>query len=127
MALLRAENVDWKGRLLSYRRKKTGELCQIHVGAAVEKVLRLLPPVGSLFPYLSGVRACDRATEFKQRCQGLSIQGVTLHSYRYSWAERAKTCGFPERYAQQALAKAARPSTGLRRQCRRKNSIAGGL
>ena len=108
MALLRAENVDWKGRLLSYRRKKTGELCQIHVGAAVEKVLRLLPPAGPLFPYLSGVRACDRGTEFKQRCQGLSIQGVTLHSYRYSWAERAKTCGFPERYAQQALGQSSK-------------------
>jgi len=28
---------------------------------------------------------------------------VTLHSYRYSWAERALKCGFPERFAQQAL------------------------
>jgi len=29
--------------------------------------------------------------------------GITLHSYRYSWAERAKTCGYPERFAQEAL------------------------
>jgi len=28
---------------------------------------------------------------------------VTLHSYRYAWAERAKTCGYPERFAQEAL------------------------
>jgi hypothetical protein len=28
---------------------------------------------------------------------------VTLHSYRYAWAERAKTAGFPQRYAQEAL------------------------
>jgi integrase len=28
---------------------------------------------------------------------------VKLHSYRYAWAERAKTVGYPERYAQQAL------------------------
>jgi len=26
-----------------------------------------------------------------------------LHSYRYAWAERAKTVGYPERFAQMAL------------------------
>lgn len=31
------------------------------------------------------------------------IKGVTLHSYRYAWAERAKVCGYPERFAQEAL------------------------
>jgi len=108
VALLRAENVDWKQRLLTYRRKKTGELCQIQVGAEVEKVLRLLPPTGPLFPYVSGVRVCDRSTEFKKRCRGLGIEGVTLHSYRFSWAEGAKACGFPERYAQQALGQSSK-------------------
>jgi integrase len=29
--------------------------------------------------------------------------GVTLHSYRYAWAERARRCGCPERFAQEAL------------------------
>jgi integrase len=29
--------------------------------------------------------------------------GVTLHSYRYAWAERAKTAGYQERFAQEAL------------------------
>jgi integrase len=28
---------------------------------------------------------------------------VSLHSYRYAWAERAKTAGYPERFAQMAL------------------------
>jgi hypothetical protein len=28
---------------------------------------------------------------------------VSLHSYRYAWAERALKCGYPERFAQQAL------------------------
>jgi integrase len=59
-----------------------------------------------LFPardYLSRVRAGDRATEFKSRCRQLGIVGVTLHSYRYAWAERAKTVGYPERFAQEAL------------------------
>ena len=53
--------------------------------------------------HLGTVRAGDRATEFKQRCDGLGISGVSLHSYRYAWAERALKCGFPERFAQQAL------------------------
>lgn len=44
-----------------------------------------------------------RATEFRQRCEGLGIQGVTLHSYRYAWAERAIIAGYPERFAQLAL------------------------
>ena len=26
-----------------------------------------------------------------------------MHSYRYAWAERAKTAGYPERFAQVAL------------------------
>jgi integrase len=56
-----------------------------------------------LFPYLRTVRAGDRATEFRQRCDGLRISGVSLHSYRYAWAERALKCGYPERFAQQAL------------------------
>jgi integrase len=33
----------------------------------------------------------------------VNITGVTLHSYRYAWAERAKTAGYPERFAQEAL------------------------
>ena len=33
---------------------------------------------------------------------------MTLHSYRYAWAERAKNCGYPERFAQQALGHASK-------------------
>ena len=32
-----------------------------------------------------------------------AIRGVTLHCYRYAWAERAKVVGMPERFAQAAL------------------------
>ena len=103
MALLRAENIDWKERLVTYRRKKSGELAQIHFGPELEAILQSLPKAGPLFPYLRSVREADRATEFRQRCQGLDIEGVTLHCYRYAWAQRAKACGYPERYAQQAL------------------------
>jgi len=52
---------------------------------------------------LRRARSGDRATEFKQRCEGLGITGVSLHSYRYAWAERARKCGYPERFAQEAL------------------------
>ena len=33
----------------------------------------------------------------------MKIEGISLHSYRYAWAERAKTVGYPERFAQEAL------------------------
>jgi integrase len=33
----------------------------------------------------------------------LGIEGVTLHSYRYAWAERGAIAGYPERFAQKAL------------------------
>ena len=66
-------------------------------------MLRRRPAKGSLFPYLKSIRSGDRATEFKQRCEGLGIKDVTLHSYRYAWAERARKCGYPERFAQEAL------------------------
>jgi integrase len=75
----------------------------VHLGAEALNLFKDLPAEGVLFPYLSLVRANDRATEFRSRCQQLEINGVTLHSYRYAWAERAKTCGYPERFAQEAL------------------------
>ena len=56
----------------------------LRFGPDVAGVLRELPQSGPLFPYLRRVRASDRATEFKQRCRGVGIKGVTLHSYRYA-------------------------------------------
>lgn len=103
IAFLEAENIDWKDRVISYARKKTGENAHVRFGPEVEVILRRLPLVGPLFPYLRTVRAGDRATELKQRCRGLGIEGVSLHSYRYAWAERAKGRSSPERFAQEAL------------------------
>jgi integrase len=107
LANLQAEDVDWPNRIISFFRMKTRwRGCtppQIRFGKEVEDILATLPNSGPLFAYLSTVRAGDRATEFKQRCVGLGIQGVSLHSYRYAWAERAKTAGYPERFAQMAL------------------------
>ena len=103
IARLQAEDIDWTDRTVSYERKKTEVPAILFFGDDVETILRRLPTTGPLFPYLITVRSGDRATEFKQHCEGLGIKGVSLHSYRYAWAERAKSCGYPERFAQEAL------------------------
>ena len=103
MARLCAENINGSEKVIVYNRVKNGKLCKIRFGVDAEAVLLTRPRHGLLFPYLASVRECDRATEFKQRCRGLGIAGVSLHSYRYGWAERAMECGFAERYAQAAL------------------------
>jgi len=103
VANLNAEDIDWQKRGISYERQKTHKLPSLTFDLEFEQVLRSLPSSGKLFPNLSKVRPTDRATEFKQRCDSLGISGVTLHSYRYTWAQRAKAAGYPERYAQAAL------------------------
>ena len=103
MARLEAKDIDFEQKVLTYFRSKTGEQAQMSIGPQLESILLKLPKSGPLFPYLITAREADRATEFKQRCNGLAIKGVTLHSYRYAWAQRAKALGYPERWAQQAL------------------------
>ena len=107
LANLHAEDIDWKNRIVSYDRMKlkgrTKTPPQITIGPELETVLRSLPREGHLFPYLRTVSSKDRANEFRQRCHRLGIFNVTLHSYRYAWAKRAKEAGYPERWAQIAL------------------------
>ena len=109
-ARLNAEDVNWADQTICYDRKKlenrqdTGiKPPLIRFGKEVTAILRTLPQSGPLFPYLRKVRAADRATEFKQRCDGLGITGISLHSYRYAWAERARRAGYPLRFAEEAL------------------------
>lgn len=107
LAHLQAEDVDWPARIICFVRQKIRwrdlQPPQIRFGKEVEEILTTLPKEGPLFPSLRNVEATHRATEFRQRCLGLEIHGVTLHSYRYAWAERAKAVGYPERFAQLAL------------------------
>ena len=103
LATLKGEDVDWTNNTVSFFRRKTGVPVLVFLGKETLNLLKDLPSEGFLFPYLATVRAGDRATEFGQRCRRLDIKGVTLHSYRYAWAERAKTAGYPERFAQEAL------------------------
>jgi hypothetical protein len=103
IASLLAEDINWEEGMLAYRRKKTDTPVLIRFGGETAAILRSLPSSGPLFPGLSGMHEKHRAAFFRRRCLTLGISGVSLHSYRYAWAERAKACGYPERFAQQAL------------------------
>ena len=103
IAKLKGEDVDWDNGTVSFFRKKTAAPVIVHLGFASLNLLKDLPANGFMFPYLANVRAGDRATEFASRCHQLGIVGVTLHSYRYAWAERARTAGYPERFAMENL------------------------
>jgi integrase len=103
IASLNAEDIDWGHQAISYRRRKTNQVALLNFGDQVAEVLRSLPLAGPLFPRLAPMHEKHRAKEFHRRCAGLGIKGVTLHSYRYAWAERAKTAGYPERFAMAAL------------------------
>lgn len=103
IANLKAEDVDWEHQAISYHRQKTNQVAILHYGEKVAELLRTLPQQGLLFPRLAVTHEKHRAQEFRRRCNGLGIKGVTLHSYRYAWAERAKSAGYPERFAMAAL------------------------
>jgi integrase len=102
-ANFKAEDIDWPTRTISYFRQKTGSLAQFTISTALEKVLQHLPTTGTLFPQLSTVSESDRASRFRRRSHKAGVFGMTLHCYRYAWAERAKMVGMPERFAQAAL------------------------
>jgi integrase len=103
IATLTAEDVDWQERTIAYRRCKTDVMSLISFGEEVAAILKSLPASGQLFPALARVRECDRAKHFIKRLATVGITGISLHSYRYAWAERAMAAGYPERFAMQAL------------------------
>ena len=103
IAHLQGEDIDYLRKAFSYSRLKTGNLGGMRIRPKAWEVILRRPRTGPLFPYLCSVREADRATEFNQRCVGLGIHGVTLHNYRYGWAERSADAGYPERYAQRVL------------------------
>jgi len=102
-ALMTAGHINWQRKTLSYQRKKTGEWCFLAVGEALERLLRQRPSQGYLFPKIATLSDKDRSAEFARRRRMLKLSGVSLHSYRYAWAERAAESGYLERYAQAAL------------------------
>lgn len=103
VAMLRAEDVDWNDRTIAYQRCKTGVTSLISFGDEVAAILNQLPPTGQLFPALARIHERHRSKLFIKRLATVGITGVSLHSYRYAWAERAKCAGYPERFAMQNL------------------------
>ena len=99
--------------MLSYRRQKTGEWAYLKIGTCLEALLHEFPGEGLLFPTIGKTTNGARSAEFFRRSRLLKIKGVSLHSYRYSWAERVKDCGYPERFAQQLWATAVKLYTEL--------------
>jgi integrase len=103
MANLKAEDIDWGDQVISFFRKKTKSVQIIHFGEEAGIILRSLPGEGLLFPNFAVLDEKHRASWFQMICRWVGIEGISLHSYRYAWAERAKVCGYPERFAQEAL------------------------
>lgn len=106
-ANLTSDNVEWTNRVLSYNRAKLEgrslpPACLV-IGKGLEEVLRQLPKTGPLFPRISLMDDRGRACTFWKLCKRVKVEGISLHSYRYSWAERAKVVGIPQRWAQAAL------------------------
>ncbi|MCI0744798.1 MAG: tyrosine-type recombinase/integrase [Verrucomicrobia subdivision 3 bacterium] len=107
-AVLEAEHIDFQSRTLAYQRAKTGQWAYLTIGSRLQSLLRELPAEGALFPKTAKLTNKDRAAEFRRRCRLLGIEGVSLYSYRYAWAERARRADMPERYAQEALGHASK-------------------
>ncbi len=110
-ANLTADDIDSRNGVLIYRRQKLGpfaEPCRLTIGKKLKVLLRSLPNSGDLFPTINCTSAADRAAEFRRRCRVAGVEGVSLHSYRHAWAQRAKACGYPQRFAQEALGHSSR-------------------
>lgn len=100
-------NINWQSRVLKYDRQKLNgrslpPACLV-IGKGLEVILRQLPSTGPLFPNITKMDDRSRACFMWKLCKRVGIKGVSLHSYRYSWAERAKVAGIPQRWAQAAL------------------------
>ncbi|HEX8372160.1 MAG TPA: tyrosine-type recombinase/integrase [Chthoniobacterales bacterium] len=112
-ANLNAKQIDWRMGVLVYRRQKLGdrsEPARLSIGKTLRELLLTLPSFGDLFPNIKNSGANARASEFSRRCRIAGVKGVSLHSYRHSWAQRAKSCGYPQRFTQEALGHGSRAS-----------------
>src|SRR5437660_4240429 len=105
-ANLTAENVDRQNGILVYQRKKLrpfSEPSRLTIGSKLRSLLNDLPSSGDLFPTIKRTSANHRSAEFSRRCNVAGVTGVSLHSYRYAWAQRAKSSGYPQRFAKEAI------------------------
>lgn len=106
-ANLTSTNIDWKSSVLRYDRQKLKgrELppACLKIGKSLAAVLSELPSEGPLFPKLSKMDDRSRSCLIWKRCKRLGFKNISLHSYRYAWAQRAQAAGVSERFAKAAL------------------------
>jgi integrase len=103
-ASLRIEKLT--GGVIAYRRCKTGVRAAQQISPQLARMLSGAAggrTNGLFIPQVARMLAKDRSHNFKRQCTRLGIDGVSLHSYRYAWAERAYKLGLPERFAMVAL------------------------
>lgn len=107
IAQLTHERLDWDDELLLFRRAKTRnrgyEFAKMRLGENLKAILRQLPDEGYFFPNLAEMTLENRSRRFRRACERLGIKGISLHSYRYAWAERAAKAGMPLRASMSVL------------------------
>lgn len=103
IACLHRDNIDMANRRLIFTRGKLKKISKgnvaIVIGKGLGRILAQLPQKGPLFPKLSTQTDQVRASRFRKRCDKLGFKDISLHSYRYAWAQRAKSYGMPLREA----------------------------
>src|ERR1700677_2927235 len=98
---LEAETIRFSRRKLAG--KESGGESLLRIGPCLKKLLNQLPQSDYLFPKMNAWASENRSSEFSRRCKMLGIEGRSLHSYRYAWAQRARAAGMPEREAMNHL------------------------
>lgn len=102
-ARLNRDNVDLFNRRITYSRQKLESIGQgsvaIVIGDDLMDLLKQLPEEGFLFPTLAKQNDKVRASRFRKVADRLGFVDISLHSYRYAWAQRAKSYGMPMREA----------------------------
>jgi len=81
IATLKAEDVNWKEKLIAFFRMKTGSVVHFRFGREVESILSDLLSEGLLLPNLAQMHEKDRAKQFIRPCRLVGVSGVSLHSY----------------------------------------------
>jgi integrase len=103
IAQLDSRNVNLAAKRIVYGRQKLAGRglgqAAICIGATLQALLAKLPKEGHLFPTLGRQTSTVRSLRFAKHCRRLGFQGISLHSYRYAWAQRAYAAGMPMREA----------------------------
>lgn len=107
IATLTADRIDWEQKSLLYRRMKTQqrgyEFAKIRLGKRLLAMISELPQQDYLLPNLASMSMENRSRMFRRRCESLGFKNLSLHCYRYAWAERARKANMPIRAAMETL------------------------